>query len=87
MKVFPTGVYYESSFNKKNLFFGKTRLFIPREDVSEVNKASALLVFPDVVEVVTTRGSLYFHALGKREAMCALLTDTFFPEINNPLFG
>jgi hypothetical protein len=36
------------------------------------------------VEVVTRRGSLYFHALGKREAMCTMLTDTFFPEINNP---
>lgn len=84
MKVFHAGIYYESNFNKKNLFFGKTRLFVPRDDVCEVNRESALLVFPDVIEVVTRKGALYFHALGKREAMCTLLTDTFFPEINNP---
>jgi hypothetical protein len=49
MKIFPNGVYYESNFNKKNLFFGKTRLYLPREDISEIIKESALVIFPDVV--------------------------------------
>ncbi len=42
-------VYYESSFNKKNYFFGKTRIFIPKTDIYELNKQKALLVFPDVI--------------------------------------
>lgn len=49
LKVFEEGIYYESSFNKKNLFFGKTKLFIPKSDIYEINKQIALLIFPDVL--------------------------------------
>lgn len=33
IKIFPQGVYYESFFNKKNLFFGRTYLFIPNKEI------------------------------------------------------
>jgi len=31
-----------------------------------VNKEAALGIFPDVIEIVTSKGGVYFHALGKR---------------------
>lgn len=69
MRILPEGIIYYSNFNKKNLFFGKTKIFIPKEEIFEINKQSALVVFPDVLEVVTKKGNIYFHALGKREKM------------------
>ena len=65
MKMLNKGILYISSFNKKNLFFGRTKLFIDKEEIIEINKESALVIFPDVIEVVTKKGGLYFHALGK----------------------
>jgi hypothetical protein len=33
VKVLPEGLYYESSFNQRNYFFGRTRLFLPKEEL------------------------------------------------------
>jgi hypothetical protein len=83
VKVLPSGLYYESSFNQKNYFFGRTRLFLPKEEIFEVNKQTVLLFFPDVLEVVSKFGAVYFHALGKREAMYHHFIATYLPEVNN----
>jgi hypothetical protein len=83
VKVLPEGLYYESSFNQRNYFFGRTRLFLPKEELFEVNKQTALLFFPDVLEIVTKYGPVYFHALGKRETMYQQFIDAFLPEVNH----
>lgn len=33
LKLLSEGLLYISNFNKKNIFFGKTKLFISREDI------------------------------------------------------
>ena len=33
VKVLSEGLYYESSFNQHNYFFGKTRLFLPKDEL------------------------------------------------------
>lgn len=40
------------------------------------------MLFPDVLEVVTKYGGVYFHALGKRETMYQHFIDTYLPEVN-----
>lgn len=82
LKVLPSGIYYESSFNQKNYFFGRTKIFIPKEEIFEINKQTVLVFFPDVLEVVTKYGGVYFHALGKRETMYQNFIDTYLPEVN-----
>lgn len=82
MRILTTGIYYYSNFNKKNYFFGKTRIFIPKEEIYEINKNSAFMLFDDVIEVVTKKGVISFHALGKREKMITELNENFFPEGN-----
>jgi hypothetical protein len=82
MKVTPEGLIYHSSFNKRNYFFGRTKIFIPKEEVFEINKESAFVLFDDVIEIVTKKGRIYFHALGKRERMITELNENFFPEVN-----
>lgn len=79
MKILPEGILYLSNFNKKNYFFGKTKIFIPKEDIFEINKQSALVIFPDVIEVITKKKGVYFHALGKRERMVEELNEMYFP--------
>jgi len=33
MKILSKGITYESNFNKKNIFFGGTMLFLPKEEI------------------------------------------------------
>lgn len=40
------------------------------------------MIFPDVIEVLTTKKGVYFHALGKREKMIEELNEQYFPEVN-----
>ena len=73
LKVLSEGLYYESYFNKKNIFFGKTHLFIPVKDILEIDEKNTLVVFPDAVEVRTPRGEIFFHALAQRKAIYTAL--------------
>jgi hypothetical protein len=82
VKVLPAGLYYESAFNQRNYFFGRTRLFLPKEELFEVNKQTVLLLFADVLELVTKFGPVYLHALGKRETMYQHFIDAYLPEVN-----
>jgi hypothetical protein len=74
------GVYFESFFNKKNFLFGRTRMFIQRKEITSVNSNNAFGFIPDVVEVETSRGSLYFHAYGRRDELTRSLIEYYFPE-------
>ena len=67
-------MYFESFFNKKNLFFGRTKLFVPRKEIGGINPENALGFIPDVIELETAKGPLNFHTLGKRELALNTLT-------------
>lgn len=82
LKPLPTGIYYESNFNQSNYFFGKTKLFLPKSDIFEINKQRALFIFPDVLEIITKFGGVYFHALGQREELYNLFMKLYLPEAN-----
>ena len=66
MKLSPEGLFFESVFNRKNVFFGTTQLFIPKSHISGVTKETMLLV-PNSLSVETIKGPLLFTSLFNRD--------------------
>lgn len=59
---------FESSFNKRNLFFGGTKLVVPKSHIIGVS-ASTMMLLPNSIEVQTRMGPLFFASLFYRDQL------------------
>lgn len=81
--LLPEGIFFESHFNNKNLLFRKTKLFIPKSDIVEIDMKNTLVVFPDAVLVKTEHGLVSFHALGHRKIISAAIKEAYMGDSSN----
>ena len=66
MKLCDGILCFESSFNKRNLFFGGTKLVIPKSHIIGV-RAETMMMLSNSIEVQTKMGPLFFTSLFSRD--------------------
>ncbi len=72
-------ICFLSSFNRNNLFFGKTKMIIPKADVLYLEKKSRAKMFHTSLTVVTTKGEIVFDSLLFRNEAYRLIILAFQP--------
>lgn len=60
------GIKFISFFNKTT-FLGKTVLFVPFDEINEIEKAKYLKIFDNSLKIITKRGELLFTSFVNRE--------------------
>lgn len=66
LKICDGTLCFESSFNKRNLFFGGTKLIVPRSHLLGA-RAETMMMLDNSIEVLTKMGPLFFTSLFYRQ--------------------
>lgn len=60
-------LYFHSYFNKGNLFFGNTKLLVPKEDMLKLEKSTNAMIFDNSISIYTSKGKLFFTSFIYRD--------------------
>jgi hypothetical protein len=77
-------LFFHSRFNSSNIFFGKTKLEIPRSDIKKIEKKYNAIIFDNSISITTLNGEIFFTSIVSRDQAYDLICKTF--DINNDEF-
>lgn len=61
-------LFFHSSFNSHNMFFGDTMLNIPKQEIIRIQKRTKGFIFENSLSVETPKGQLFFTSFFSRDA-------------------
>ncbi|CAD8112020.1 unnamed protein product [Paramecium sonneborni] len=73
-------LFFHSSFNSNNLFFGDTILNIPKQDILCIQKRTNAYIFDNSISIYTPKGQLFFATFFQRDIAYDLIIKTFCPK-------
>ncbi|CAK57382.1 unnamed protein product (macronuclear) [Paramecium tetraurelia] len=73
-------LFFHSSFNSNNLFFGDTILNIPKQDIMCIQKRANAYIFDNSISIFTPKGQLFFATFFQRDIAYDLIIKTFSPK-------
>lgn len=60
-------LFFHSRFNSSNVFFGDTKLEIPKSDILKIEKKYNAIIFDNSISITTCNGEIFLTSLVSRD--------------------
>ena len=79
-------LFFHSRFNSSNIFFGDTKLEIPRTDIKKIEKKYNAIIFDNSISITTVNGEIFFTSFVSRDHAFDLICKTFDINLDEEVF-